>query len=305
MSTPFAPSAASPRRCFLFMPGDSLRKIEKAATLDVDAIIADLEDGVAVNRKQAARETTVHAFRSLDFGYRERWIRLNPVDSPFFLDDLVGTVDARPHGYVLPKVESPEQVARLSHMLTVLEHARGWPVGAISLLAILETGKGILHAGEIAVADPRLVGLMFGAEDLAGDLGARRTREGWEIFHARSHVALAARAHGLLAIDTVFVDLQDLDGLATEARQARDMGYTGKMAIHPRQVAVIQEAFSPTPEEIQAARRLVEAFQAHQEAGAGAFALDGKMVDMPMVRAAQKVLALAEQIERRRAAEER
>ncbi len=292
-------STSPPRRCFLFMPGDSPRKLEKATTLDVDAIVADLEDGVAMDRKQTARETVVRAFQTLDFGYRERWIRLNPAESPLFLDDLVATVEARPQGYVLPKVESPQQVARLSHMLQVLEHARGWPTGQIRILAILETGPGILRAEAIATADPRLVGLMFGAEDLAGDLGARRTREGWEVFHARSHVALAARAHGLLAIDTVFVDLEDLDGLATDARRARDMGYTGKMAIHPRQVPVIQAAFSPTPEEIQAARRLVEAFQAHQAAGTGAFVLDGRMVDMPMVRAAQKVLALAEQIARR------
>ncbi len=286
----------SPRRCFLFMPGDSPRKLEKATTLDVDAVIADLEDGVAQERKQVARETVVQAFQSLDFGYRERWIRLNPADSPLFLDDLVATFAARPQGYVLPKVESPRQVLRLSHMLQVLEHARGWPAGHIQILALLETGQGILRAPEIAKADPRLVGLMFGAEDLAGDLGARRTREGWEIFHARSHVALVARAHELLAIDTVFVDLEDLEGLAAEAQRARNLGYTGKMAIHPRQVPVIQATFSPTEEEIQAARRLVEAFQAHQNAGTGAFVLDGRMVDMPMVRAAQKLLALAEQI---------
>lgn len=281
------------RRSLLFMPGDSARKIEKATTLPADCIIADLEDGVALNRKQAARDTVVEAFSTLDFGPRERLIRINPVDSALWEEDLRQTIQVHPDGYVVPKVQYGDQVRTLSMMLAALEEAQGRPVGSTRLLLLVETALGVMNLAEIARADRRVTALLFGAEDLAGDMGARRTRDGWEILYARSALVTAAAAHGLQAIDTVFVDLTDLEGLAEECRFVRNLGYTGKLAIHPRQVEVINDAFTPSPEEVEAARRLIAAFESHQAAGAGAFELDGRMVDMPMVRAARKVLAFA------------
>ncbi|RME51401.1 MAG: CoA ester lyase [Caldilineae bacterium] len=281
------------RRSLLFMPGDSARKIEKATSLPADCIIADLEDGVALNRKQAARDTVVEAFSTLDFGPRERLIRINPVDSALWEEDLRQTIQVHPDGYVVPKVQYGDQVRTLSLMLAALEEAQGWPVGAIRLLLLVETALGVMNLAEIARADRRVTALLFGAEDLAGDMGARRTRDGWEILYARSALVTAAAAYGLQAIDTVFVDLTDLEGLAEECRFVRNLGYTGKLAIHPRQVEVINDAFTPSPEEVEAARRLIAAFEAHQASGTGAFELDGRMVDMPMVRAARKVLAYA------------
>jgi citrate lyase beta subunit len=280
----------SARRSLLFMPGDSLRKIEKATTLAVDSVIMDLEDGVARSRKDAARATVVQALTTLDFGARERLVRINPVDSPFSRSDLDATIAARPDGYVIPKVESAEDLQSVGRYLDEAERANGWPRDGLRLLAIIETAHGVMNLAAIAGATSRLDALMFGAEDLAGDMGAMRTRAGWEVFYARSAVVIAAAAHRLQAIDTVFIDLSDLDGLAEECRFARQLGYIGKMAIHPRQVPVINAAFSPTDEEIAQARRLIAAHDEQQADGAGVFELDGKMIDMPMVRAAMRVL---------------
>jgi citrate lyase beta subunit len=279
------------RRSLLFMPGDSTRKIEKATTLGADSIIADLEDAVALSQKQAARETVAACFARLDFGASERLIRMNPVSTPLWEEDLAQTIAARPDGYVLPKTESAQQVQTVSARLAELEVSHGLAVGSIRLLAQIETAMGVLRAGEIAGADSRLDALLFGAEDLAGDMGARRTREGWEIFYARGAVVIAAAAYGLPAIDTVFLELADGDGLTAECHLARGMGFSGKLAIHPNQVEVINRAFSPTGEEVAQAQRLIDAFDAQQAAGTGVFALDGKMIDMPVVLAARKVVA--------------
>jgi citrate lyase beta subunit len=281
------------RRALLFMPGDNRHKIETGAAMNVDSIIMDLEDGVALNRKETARETICAALRGVDFGRSERLVRINPVSSGLHVDDLNHTLEAHPDGYVLPKVETAGQVQEVSIRLRRAEAEHGWPEHSIALLVIVESARGIVNLREIAESDPRLSALIFGAEDLAGDLGARRTPDGWEVFYARSAVVLHAKAYGLQAIDTVYIDLKDLDGLVAQTEQALYMGYTGKLAIHPRQVDPIQRIFTPGAEEIQQAKRLIDAHKAHQQAGTGAFQLDGRMVDMPIVRAAEAVMARA------------
>ncbi|MCS6845167.1 MAG: CoA ester lyase [Caldilineales bacterium] len=281
------------RRALLFMPGDSMRKIAKAIELGVDSIAMDLEDGVALSQKPAARRTIVEALQTLSFGRSERLVRINPVGGEFWEEDLRATVPARPDGYILPKAEFGEQVQAVAEFLAQEERARGWPAGGIVLLPIVETALGVMNVREIALADPRVDALIFGAEDLAGDMGAVRTPAGWEIFYARSAVVLAAKAYRLQAIDMVFFDLNDLEGLEQECRVGRQMAYDGKMAIHPRQVEVIQRVFSPSPEEVQAALRIVRAYEEAQAAGLGAIALDGRMVDMPVVRMAQNTVQKA------------
>jgi citrate lyase beta subunit len=281
------------RRALLFMPGDDRRKIEKGASLGADSIIMDLEDGVALSQKAAARSTAAAALRELQFGRTEKLVRLNAVSSPFWQDDIGETIAAMPDGYVLPKVESPDDVRMISSVVTAAEARYGWPEGSIRLLAIIETARGVVNLREIAESDPHLDALIFGAEDLAGDIGATRTPDGWEVFYARSAVVIHAKAASLQAIDTPFVDLNDMAALTADAHRALVMGYTGKLAIHPRQVEPIQQAFTPTAEEITRAKRLMDAHAAHQAAGSGVFELDGKMVDMPMVRAAESMLARA------------
>ncbi len=284
-------SQLRPRRALLFLPGDSERKIVKAATLGADCVVMDLEDGVAQSAKAAARACVLAALGSVDFGRSERVVRLNPAGSGLEEADLAGTLSGRPDAYILPKVGSPEAILWLDRQLAAAETARGWEPGGIRILAIVETALGIMNLREIAQASPRLDALLFGAEDLAGDMGALRTPAGGEVLVARSLVAIAAAAYNLQAIDMVFVTLDDLDGLADECQAAVELGYQGKMAIHPRQVPVIQTAFTPTPDQIAAAQRLLDAYHQYQASGAGVFALDGKMVDAPMLRAAERVLA--------------
>jgi citrate lyase beta subunit len=277
----------------LFMPGDSLRKIEKAIGLGVDSIVMDLEDGVAFSQKEEARRTIDQVLRTLPFGRTERLIRINPVGSELFEADLRATIAAGPDGYVLPKVDFAEQVQAVAEFLSLEEKARGRPAGGIKLLPIVETALGVMNVREIALADDRVDALLFGAEDLAGDMGSQRTPEGWEIFYARSAVVTAAKAYRLQAIDMVYFDLNDLAGFEAECCQGRQMAYDGKMTIHPRQAEIAQRVFAPSPEEIAQALRVIRAHDEAQAAGLGAFALDGKMVDMPVVKAAENTIRRA------------
>jgi citrate lyase beta subunit len=281
------------RRAALYMPGDSMRKIEKAAAMTVDAIIMDIEDGVAQNQKAAARATILQALRTVNFGTNEKLVRVNPVGSGWTAQDIIETVVGQPEGYVVPKVESAADLHYVDRLLNDLEAQHGIERGSITLHAIVETARGILNVAEIAQASPRLTALQFGAEDFAGSVGATRTPASWEVFYARSAVLTAAAANTLQAIDGVYLNLDDPDGCYEDARHAAEMGYTGKMAIHPRQIEPIHRAFTPSDEAIAAAQRVVDAADTHQAQGIGAFALDGKMVDQPIVIAAQQVLAKA------------
>lgn len=281
------------RRALLYMPGDDMHKIQKAIGLGVDCICMDIEDGVAANRKADARRTIVEALGRLDFGRSERLVRINAIGSGLETEDLQAVLPARPDGLVIPKVGSAEEIRWVSEQLSAAERQHGWREGEMALLALIETAKGVVNLREIAGASPRLQALIFGAEDLAGDIGAVRTREGWEIFYARSAVVTHAAAFGLQAIDMVFIDLHNIEELKAESIQAARMAYTGKQVIHPKQVEPVQEAFTPNDESVAQAKRVVEAAQQNQAAGVGAFTLDGKMVDAPVVRAAEWVLERA------------
>lgn len=280
------------RRALLFMPGDDRHKIEKGALMDVDAIIMDLEDGVALSNKAAARYSILTALQEVDFGGSERLVRLNPPSVPeLSRHDFDSTISGRPDTYVLPKIENAGQIQLIDSWLNEAETVNNWPVGQIGLIALIETAMGIVRLAEIAASSSRLQALAFGAEDLAGDMGAQRTAEGWEGFYARSAIVLHAKAFGLQAIDTPFIDIKaDETILADDAERALQLGYTGKLAIHPRQVGVIQQVFTPTAAQIDRARELIDLHEHHQSSGTGVFAFEGKMVDMPMIRVAQSIL---------------
>lgn len=281
------------RRALLYVPGDNLHMVEKAAALGADCVCLDIEDGVALNRKADARVTIAGVLSRLDFGRSERLVRINPVGSGMENDDLDAILPAHPDGIVIPKVQDAGQVQWVSRKIAEAEKLYGWEPGAIVLLVLIESARGVVNLKEIAGADPRLQGLIFGAEDLAGDIGAVRTRPGWEIFYARSAVVTHAAAFGLQAIDMVWMDLHDVDGMREECLQGAQMAYSGKQIIHPNQVEPAHSAFAPSDEAIAQALRVVEAAAQNQDAGKGAFALDGKMVDMPVVKAAEWVLARA------------
>jgi citrate lyase beta subunit len=265
----------------------------KASGLGADSVILDLEDAVAFSEKEGARSKVVAALAGLDFGRTERLVRINALDTEMFAADLAAIAKAKPDGIVIPKVETALQVQQIDDFLVARESPGERPARATGLLVLIETALGVLNVKEIAQSCSRLDGLMFGAEDLAADVGATRTEAGWEVFYARSAVVTAAAAYGLDSIDGVFLDLHDLDGLEKDAGFSQRMGYTGKMAIHPRQIEVLNRVFSPSPAEIAKAQRLLEAFESHVAAGSGVFTLDGRMVDMPLVRSAERLLERA------------
>ncbi len=296
---PMTPTIHSPRRSLLYVPGDSLRKVTKASSLPADTLILDLEDGVALSQKAEARATVRQALRELDFGARERLVRINDSNSPLAQADLLCMLDAQHNGYVVPKVESAEALLAISHFLDAQEQANAWPTGHIRLLAMIETALGVMNLREIAQATPRLDALIFGAEDFAASIGAVRTRENGELFYARSALVTAAGAYGLQAIDLVFTGLDDLPGLEAECHQGRQLGFIGKTVIHPAQIEPANRIFAPSPTEVETARELIASFDAQQAAGAGVFAYAGKMVDMPVIRTAQRLLARAQAIEKR------
>lgn len=281
------------RRALLYVPGNDLRKTEKAVTLKADNICLDLEDGVAANRKAQARIAVRQSLQTLHFGNAERLARINSIGSGLELDDLSEVLLGKPDGIVIPKVAYPEQVRWVSRQVAAVESAHGWEIGSISLFAMIESARGVLNVAQIAGADTRLQALIFGAEDYAADVGAIRTRNGAEVHYARSVVVAAAAAYGLDAIDLVFLDFKDIDGLLTEARRGAELGYVGMQVIHPDQIAPVQGVFTPDDAAIARAQRILQASVEHQASGSGAFALDGKMIDMPIIKAAERVLSRA------------
>lgn len=282
------------RRALLYMPGDDMRKIQKATTLGVDCICMDMEDGVALNRKAEARQTIVEALKTLDFGKSERLARINAIGSGFEKEDLAAVLPALPNGIVVPKVESAEQLHFVSEMIGKYEQRYDLTIDGIVLLAIVESARGIVNLGSIASSETRLQAIIFGAEDFASDVGAVRTRLGTEVLYARSAVVAYTAANDLQAIDMVYIDFKDTEGLRQEALEGFHLGFSGKQIIHPNQVAPVQQAYTPSDEAIAYAERLVQAFEENQQAGRGAFALDGKMIDAPLMKAARRVLGLAQ-----------
>lgn len=280
------------RRALLYMPGDNWKMITKSITLGVDSICMDMEDGAAVSKKAEARATIARALRELDFGRSEKLARINSVGSGWEQDDIEAVLPFHPDGIVIPKVESFEQVEWASKIIEDAELKHGWPVNSIRILIGVETAKGIMNLKEIAV-HPRLDAIIFGGEDFAASIGAVRTRDALELLHARQAVIVACAANDLQSIDIVTIDYKDLDALRLESEFGARLGFDGKQIIHPAQVEPVQKAFTPGDEAVAYARRIIETFEASQKEGKGAYSLDGKMIDMPLLRNAQKVLQKA------------
>lgn len=280
------------RRALLYMPGDDWKKITKAITLGVDCICMDMEDGVALNRKAEARATIARALQELDFGRSEKLVRINAVGSGLEVQDIEAVLPHRPDGIVLPKVEEQAQIQWADEIIEAAELKHGWPLRSIRILIGVETPRAILNLKEIA-AHPRLDALIFGGEDYAAAVGATRTREATELLYARLATLNAAAAYGLQAIDIVNVDFQDIEALRAEAQFGARLGFSGKQIIHPNQVGPVQEAFTPSEESIAQAERIVSTFEAAHQQGKGALALDGKMIDLPLVKAARSILERA------------
>ena len=290
-----------PLRSLLFIPGDSDKKLAKAAASGADAVILDLEDSVALASKPAAREKVADLLRGFDRdspGAPELWVRINPLDSGIAEIDLAAIVPAVLHGVMLPKADGPEDAAKLSSLLDHMELAHGLRPGTIGIIPVAtETAIAPFNLGGYASAGlTRLRGLTWGAEDLAAALGATGNRgpDGEFLFTyqlVRSLTLMAAHAAGVAAIDTLQADFTDEVGLLASSRQARSEGFSGRLAIHPAQVAPINEGFTPGTEEVAFAREVVAAFDA--QPGVGVVAIDGKMFDVPHLKSARRTLDLA------------
>ena len=282
------------RRSFLFVPASEERKLAKAPTLAADAVILDLEDGVAATRKAEARALLQQFLPVQPVGRIEWLVRLNAFDTPHFQADLEAALRAGPDALVIPKVESPDVLRQVDARLTAAEPVPGRKQGSVKLFALIESARGLLAAREVAVATPRLQGLMLGHVDLCADLGITAAPAGGGILlHARCQLVLAARAAGLDAVDTIYLNVRDPEGLRAEAQQAVGLGFVGKLAIHPGQLPILHEAFTPSPERVARAERILEAWRQAQAEGRGVCALDGLLIERPVVEAERRILQRA------------
>lgn len=293
--------AAEPKtfsaRSWLFAPGDSEKKMEKATAGTADAVILDLEDAVTVDEKPKARKLVSAFLDAQAIEARSRlWVRINPLDGPHALIDLAAVMPSKPGGIILPKSRSANDVVVLDHYLSALEVAYGITPGSTPVFALVtETAEGVFNTGTYKGA-PRLVAMSWGAEDLADSLGASENKNadgsyGTTYDLARSLCLLGAAAAGVAAIETIHGDFRDLDGLRKRAVQMRRAGWRGMFAIHPAQVDVINEAFSPSEQELAAAREIVDLFAANP--GLGTIGYKGAMLDRPHLARAQQLLKLA------------
>lgn len=295
MTTPAAmvPTPLVRMRSWLFAPGDSEKKMAKAADSAADIALFDLEDAVATENKGLARQL-VHDFLASRTEGRERlWVRINPLDGPYTLLDLAAIMPARPGGLMLPKVYGRQDVDRLDHYLSALEVANGIEPGSTPLIVLItETAEAMFHTGDYKGA-PRVVALTWGAEDLADSIGASSNRNadgsyGFTYELARSLCLLGAASAGVTAIDTIQGDFRDLEGLKARAEKVRRDGYRGMLAIHPAQVDVINAAFTPTKEEIEQAIEIVDLFA--KNPGVGTIGYKGGMLDRPYLSRAEHLL---------------
>ncbi|WP_334161448.1 CoA ester lyase [Achromobacter insolitus] len=282
-----------PRRSVLYMPGANARALDKARSLDADALILDLEDAVAPDAKAQAREQVADALRTGGYGRRECIVRINALDTPWGLQDVQAIARCGADAVLLPKVQSAEQLAALAQALD----AAGAPAD-LPLWAMAETPLGFLRLDVIAGGHPRLAAIVVGTSDLVKDLHARHTPSREETLLARSMAVMAARAHGLAVLDGVHLDLHDDAGLEAACKQGRDQGFDGKTLIHPKQIAAANAAFAPTKEELATARKRVDAWRAAQAAGQGVAVVDGALVENLHALDAERQLALAAAISR-------
>lgn len=275
------------RRSRLYLPGSQPKFLINAGVYGADGIILDLEDSVAPSEKAAARVLVRNALRFLDWGAAERMVRINQL--PDGLADLPFVVGHGAQMILIPKVETADEVRAVAEESERLSGNEEPPW----IMPILESAAGVLAAQEIAAAHPRVVALTIGLEDYTADIGAERTSVGTESFWARSQVIAAARAAGVQPIDSVHSDVADEEGLANAVREARSLGFEGKGCIHPRQIAIVHDAFAPSSRELEQAQRIVCAYEDALARGVGAVSLGTKMIDAPVVRRAQRTVELA------------
>ena len=284
-------------RSWLYVPGQRERMVVKSFELPADAVIYDLEDAVPIAEKQAARDLLTRVLGGRDTASApRRYVRVNhPSRASVFEADLACAVELSVEGIGVPKVETPDEVRHVDETLANLERERGLAEGSTRTMLLIESPLGLLNAYAIAASSPRTIAVSFGGEDFSHELGLPlvRTGEAKELIAARSNLAIAAAAAGVQSIDVIWTALDDLEGLEAEAGQARRLGFTGKAAIHPDQLAAINQAFSPTPDEVAYAVRVISAYAAAVADGTGAINYEGAFLEEPIIARARRILDLA------------
>lgn len=284
-----------PRRSILYMPGSNARALEKARTLPADGVILDLEDAVAPDAKEAARNQVAETVKAGGFGAREVFIRVNAIDTPWHAEDLTAAAHAAPDGILVPKISNPDQLEMLGQRLLDMGTDR-----RTRIWAMIETPIAIFNAQAIAAAakdsETRLAGFVLGTNDLAKETGARLVPGRWTMLPWLTTCVLAARAYGIAVLDGVYNNLGDAGGFATECAQARDLGMDGKTLIHPNQIGPCNEAFSPGAEEIAQAKKIIAAFDQPENRDKGVVQLDGRMVERMHADIARRTVAIADAI---------
>jgi citrate lyase subunit beta/citryl-CoA lyase len=289
------------RRSVHFVPGANEKMLARALTTAADSLVLDLEDAVTPDRKEAARATVAEWLAGIDFARQERIVRMNPLASRWGEADLRATMGVPPDAYLVPKLSTLEELMAIDALLSELELEHGHPAGSVGLIPVAtETPAGVLNLSTFGSCQ-RVIGLSWGAEDLSAALGAPRNRRPDGTYldvyrHCRVHTLLCAAAAGVQPIDTVFVDLGDAEGLREECEEAAWMGYTGKITIHPAQIDVVNDAFTPAADIVEECERLVAAFDAARADGRMAFNFEGRMVDVPHLERARRVLERARQV---------
>ena len=283
-----------PCRSMLYIPGDSPRMIQHAPVFGADSILLDLEDAVALTEKDAARKMVACYLKNYDFKSLIVTVRVNGSDTEYFDDDLKEIIPCVPDAVRIPKCNSPEDIMLADKKIEEIEKANSIPVGKVRIHAMIETALGVENSFLIASACPRVQAITLGGQDLTADMGVQKTKEGWELFYARSRVVVAARAARVDVYDTVWADIDDKEGLMKECRQIVNLGFTGKAAIHPDQIETIHRAFMPTEKEFRKALSIMEAAEDAKKEGKGVISVDGKMIDAPVVARAAHLLELAD-----------
>jgi citrate lyase subunit beta/citryl-CoA lyase len=277
-------------RSLLFAPGNRGRTLVKARESIADAVIFDLEDAVPIAEKVSARAVVGEAVAP---GRVPVYVRINPLDTPWGEADLRTVVKLGLTGVVLPKCESAAHIDTVDRVLTDAEQRQGMMLGSVEVMPLVETAAGVLRVAEIAASGSRVRRLAFGAYDFARDLSVALTGSGEELLVPRATIALAARAAGVQALDTPFADITDLEGLLADARRARQVGFSGKLCIHPSQLEPVHRVFTPSSEDVAAAYRVVTAFREAERSGRAAIAVDGKLVDYPIAEQQERLLERA------------
>ncbi len=280
-------------RSMLFLPGNNPNLLINGNCLGADAVIFDLEDAVAPAEKTAARILVRNTLRYMDFSGIGRIVRINSIDTPYWKKDLDQILPYHPDLILLPKTSSAADVLEADRYISLLEEKLGLAPDTVGLMALIETALGVENAFSIASASSRVSALFLGAEDLTADLRCKRTKEGREIEYARTRLVVAARAANIDVFDTPFTDVNDDEGIVTDAELAKALGFSGKASISPRHVEVINRVFSPTMAEIDYAYEVIEAIRVAKEQGKGAVALRGKMIDAPIVARAERTISMA------------